>query len=216
MENKHQVHNLIILDESGSMSSIKDLIISGFNEMVQTIKGIEQQQPDQEHYISFVSFNGLGKKVIHFVDPAQKLEKIDDENYQPDANTPLYDAIAFAVNKLKYVLQEKTNYNVLVTIMTDGEENASQEYSSHTIKEIITTLGQQGWTFTYIGIGHDIDQVSQKLSIGNKIGFGRNKEEIVRLFAKDRQSRTLYSQKISNKQNVSDNYFDDQDETEKA
>jgi hypothetical protein len=42
MKNKHQVHNLIILDESGSMSSIKSSIISGFNELVQSVKGIEE------------------------------------------------------------------------------------------------------------------------------------------------------------------------------
>jgi len=60
MEKKHQVHNLIILDESGSMESIKTTIIQGFNELVQTIQGIEKQFPEQEHFISFVSFNGLG------------------------------------------------------------------------------------------------------------------------------------------------------------
>lgn len=40
MEQKHNVHNLIILDESGSMESIKPSIINGFNELVQSIKGI--------------------------------------------------------------------------------------------------------------------------------------------------------------------------------
>ena len=40
METKHQVHNLILLDESGSMTSIKNTIIQGFNELVQTVKGI--------------------------------------------------------------------------------------------------------------------------------------------------------------------------------
>ena len=54
----HQVHNLIILDESGSMYSIKKQIISGFNEVVQTVKGVEQQYPEQEHFNSFVTFNG--------------------------------------------------------------------------------------------------------------------------------------------------------------
>ena len=57
MEAKHQVHNLIILDESGSMSSIKPQIISGFNELVQSIKGIQKQFPEQEHDISIISFN---------------------------------------------------------------------------------------------------------------------------------------------------------------
>ena len=39
MDKKHQVHNLIILDESGSMETIKKMIISGFTEIVQTVKG---------------------------------------------------------------------------------------------------------------------------------------------------------------------------------
>ena len=55
MDKKHHVHNLIILDESGSMESIKTTIIQGFNEVVQTIKGIEQQFAEQEHFISLVS-----------------------------------------------------------------------------------------------------------------------------------------------------------------
>ena len=80
MEKKHQVHNLIILDESGSMSSIKETIIRGFNELVQTIKGIEKQFPDQEHFITFITFNGLGQKMLHFMDPASKLMEINSQN----------------------------------------------------------------------------------------------------------------------------------------
>lgn len=52
MENKTHVHNLIILDESGSMDSIKTSIMQGFNEIVQTTKGIAAQFPEQEHFIS--------------------------------------------------------------------------------------------------------------------------------------------------------------------
>lgn len=56
MQKKHQVHNLIILDESGSMSSIEKTIMNGFNELVQTIQGIESQFPNQEHFFpSFLS-----------------------------------------------------------------------------------------------------------------------------------------------------------------
>lgn len=60
MEAKQKVFNLIILDESGSMQSIKSATISGFNEVVQTIKGMEMQFPEQEHFISLVTFNGIG------------------------------------------------------------------------------------------------------------------------------------------------------------
>ncbi len=57
-----KVYNLIILDESGSMASIEQATISGFNEVVQTIKGIEKKFPEQQHFISLVSFNGLVSK----------------------------------------------------------------------------------------------------------------------------------------------------------
>jgi len=58
MENRHKVYNLIVLDESGSMEEIKNETISGFNEIVQTVKGAEQDFPEQEHFISFITFNG--------------------------------------------------------------------------------------------------------------------------------------------------------------
>ena len=134
MTKKHEVHNLIILDESGSMDSIKKTIIQGFNEIVQTVKGIEKEFPEQEHFISLVTFDRLGQKLLHFIDPVNKLELIDETNYKPDASTPLYDAMGFTLIKLRQVLQEKSDYNVLVTILTDGEENASKEFTGTAIK----------------------------------------------------------------------------------
>ena len=84
MTKKHEVHNLVILDESGSMDSIKKTIIQGFNEIVQTVKGIGKEFPEQEHFISLVTFNGLGQKLLHFIDPVNKLDGIDEKRYQPD------------------------------------------------------------------------------------------------------------------------------------
>ena len=107
METKHQVHNLIILDESGSMESIKKTIIEGFNEIVQTVKGIEKEFPEQEHFISLVTFNGLGQKLLHFIDPVSRLEEIDDKRYRPDASTPLYDAMGFSIAKLRQVVERE-------------------------------------------------------------------------------------------------------------
>ncbi|HOY52351.1 MAG TPA: hypothetical protein PLX49_11305 [Prolixibacteraceae bacterium] len=95
MEQRHKVFNLIILDESGSMQSIKNATISGFNEVVQTVKGVEQQFPEQEHFISLVTFNGLGIKTLLFNEPVKKLEQIDGKKYQPDSMTPFLTPWAF-------------------------------------------------------------------------------------------------------------------------
>ena len=165
MKTKHQVHNLIILDESGSMELIKEPIISGFNELVQTIKGIEKDFPEQEHFISLVTFNGRGRKVIHFTEPAAKLETIDSRKYQPNSSTPLYDAMGDSITSLRQALEKQTDYNVLVTILTDGEENASKEYNGDAIKKLVEEMKQSGWTFTYIGTDHDIEKFAMNISI---------------------------------------------------
>lgn len=210
MEKKHQVHNLIILDESGSMESIKNTIIKGFNELVQTIHGIEKQFPEQEHFISFVTFNSLGTKFIHLVDPAGKLSQIDDRKYCPNACTPLFDAMGFALVTLKQALTDKSNYNVLVTVLTDGEENNSKEYSVNAIKAMVEELKQENWTFTYIGTDHDVEKIALSISITNTLKFSRSDEDIKQMFDIDKNARIKYSKNVSMFANFSDNdnYFD--------
>jgi hypothetical protein len=207
MEQKHQVHNLIILDESGSMESIKPTIINGFNELVQSIKGIQQQFPEQEHFISIISFNGFGNKIMHFIDPVSKLNTIDSSNYKPDSMTPLYDAIGFGLSKLKQHLDEQEKYNVLVTVLTDGEENASKEYSGLAIKNMIDELSEGNWTFTYIGTDHDVEKMASSLSIKNSMMFEKNKDGIDSMFEEELYGRTKYSKNIRDGKNFKENYF---------
>lgn len=210
MTTKHQVHNLIILDESGSMQSIKNSIIQGFNEIVQTMQGIEKNFPEQEHFISLISFNGLGTKLLHFIDPVSNLKQIDASKYQPDASTPLYDAIGLGITKMKQVLEGKTDYNVLVTILTDGEENASHQYSGGLIKNMITNLSQNNWTFTYIGTDHAVEKTAVSLSITNTIQFSKDESGVKEMFVKENKSREYYSQKIRAKMDTSKGFYDDE------
>ena len=48
---KTRIFNLIILDESGSMYSIKHQAVTGVNETVQTIKSAQKQYENQEHFV---------------------------------------------------------------------------------------------------------------------------------------------------------------------
>jgi len=212
MEAKHQVHNLIILDESGSMESIKNSIIQGFNEIVQTVKGIGKQFPEQEHLITLITFNGIGQKILHFMDPVEKLDQIDASKYRPDASTPLYDAMGFSFSKLKKILDNVKDYNVLVTILTDGEENASREYSGIAIKKMIDELKQNRWTFTYIGTDHDVDNFAVSVSITNVMKFEKNPQAVHALFETEKKARGAYSQKIRNKESTIDDYYKDANE----
>ena len=214
-----KVYNLIILDESGSMSSIKKSTISGFNEVVQTIKGIEKNFPEQEHYISLVSFNGFGIKTLLDKQPASSLSLIDEKTYNPDSMTPLYDAIALSVLKLKIDVAGIENANVLVTILTDGEENVSKEFSHAQVNNIIQEQKKQGWTFTYIGANHDVEKVAHSISISNTLVFEPNDDNMHAMFSIESDSRRRYSEKLRNKEDLSEDFYKDdkkESETEKA
>jgi hypothetical protein len=190
------------------MESIKKNIIQGFNEIVQTVKGIAKEYPEQEHFISLISFNGLGQKLLHFIDPVEKLDLIDDQRYKPDASTPLFDAMGFSFAKLRRVLENVKDYNVLVTIMTDGEENASKEYSGLAIKKLIEELKNNRWTFTYIGADHDVERFAMSISITNTLKFEKNEADMQEMFSKEKSARAKYSEKIRNKEQTDTDFYD--------
>ena len=213
MSTKHQVHNLIILDESGSMGAIKLTIIKGFNEIVETVKEVEMQFPEQEHYISFVTFNGLGQKTLLWTEPVSKIDQISVISYQPKASTPLYDAIGSSCIKLSKELETVTACNVLVTILTDGEENASKEYSGKAIKELIEELKLNRWAFTYIGADHDVEKSALSISITNTITFHKTKADMKKMFAKERVGRHIHSQRIRDNVDTDKNLYEDLEKT---
>jgi len=220
METKHKVYNLIILDESGSMESIKKTIMNGFNEVVQTIKSVALEYPEQEHTVTFVSFNSgfitrmffpSGIKKIHENSKIESLNQIDDSTYRPNGGTPLFDAMGISILNLNSIIEKENpkNYNVLVTILTDGEENASQEYSAESIKRMVEIFKSKNWTFTYIGANHDVDIFASRISINNVMKFETSEEDMQRMFLKDREARMNYSKKIKNLENVSGDYFEE-------
>jgi hypothetical protein len=211
MENKHKVYNLIILDESGSMQSIKKTIINGFNEVVQTIKSVALEYPEQEHTVTFVSFNSSGIKKIHENSKIESLNQIDEQSYHPSSGTPLFDAMGASFFYLNSIIEKENpkNYNVLVTILTDGEENASKEHTVQSIKAKIEELSLKNWTLTYIGANHDVDLFASRISITNVMKFETSEDDMQRMFTRDRNARMSYSKKIRLSEDVSNGYVEE-------
>ncbi len=204
----HKVFNLIILDESGSMESIKKTIISGFNEVVQTVKGVAKEYPEQEHFITFVTFNSLKTNTLLENEKVEKLREISEREYNPTAGTPLFDAMGNSISQLRKITQTHSEYNVLVTILTDGEENSSKEYNGATIKKMVEELKQENWTFTYIGANHDVEAFAAAISITNTMKFEPNEQDIKKMFSKEKASRMSYSKKIRNNEDTSSNFYE--------
>ena len=207
------VHNLIILDESGSMGSVYHSTIDGFNSFMKNIKSSAEEFPEQDHKISFVSFNDKGMRYVAENVPADSVPSLSTGNYRPAGGTPLFDALGAAVNRLR----EKTEYfpetTVLVSIFTDGYENASVEFNAKSIRDLVNSLEQKGWTFTYIGTDHDVTEVSRHLNIKNTMSFEKSKEGMNTMFNMElKHRRDFYSSLNDEKRNRKNNYFDEGEE----
>lgn len=192
MKEKNKAYNLIILDESGSMESIKDATISGFNELIQSIQSEADKDPEMKQYIQFFSFNSDGIREQVPLQQVKPLQLLNAQTYVPGAMTPLFDAIGHATNKLRYVLEQEKDYVVLVTILTDGAENASKEYTRQTISNIIKQLEEQDWVFTYMGTNQDVNAEAAKISVTNHMSFAYNASAMKTAFDQEVHYRSRF------------------------
>ena len=151
------------------MSSIEKQAVSGLNETFQTIRNAQKEHQEQQHFISFVTFNSAKIRTVmnrQAVDSDKKLKWTD---YQPDDCTPLFDAMGRSLNDLKKHVNDEDV--VLVTIITDGYENASREYCGRDIKNLVAELKARGWVFAYIGTNQDVDAVADDMGIRSRMSY---------------------------------------------
>ena len=189
---KQRVFNLIILDESGSMATIAKQAVSGLNETFQTIRNAQKEHQEQQHFISFVTFNSARIKSVMNRQKVESDKKMKWTDYKPDDCTPLFDAMGRSLNELKdHVSDEDV---VLVTIITDGYENASREYGGHDIKNLVAELKAKGWVFAYIGTNQDVDAVADDMGIRSRMHYDYSDLGASRMFrTESRSKREFYA-----------------------
>lgn len=215
-EETKRVHNLIILDESGSMQSIYHPALTGVNETLQTIREAQKEHEDQTHFVSLIAFDTGHYNQIYCNTPAEKILDITQEQYRPSGCTPLYDAMGRSINELRpNVIKGDV---VLVTVITDGYENASREYNGNAVKSLVEAMKQEGWVFTYIGANQDVEAVASAISIDNRLAFYADDVSTGAMFEHERRSRKKFFDKLSRdipKFDLSTGYFDEDDEDDK-
>ncbi len=209
---KTRIFNLIIIDESGSMQSIKTAAIDSVNETIQTIRSAQKKHEEQEHYVSLVTFNDDVKTVYECV-PVDEVKELTAETYRPDCCTALYDAMGISLNALRKKVAEDDK--VLVTVVTDGCENSSKEYSGKAIKTLIDELKANGWVFAYIGANQDVETVAASMSITNTMRFEATSAGVFRMAGiLDRSRERLYccmAKPDFSAAEANENFFDEDD-----
>ena len=191
---KTRIFNLIIIDESGSMQSIKKEAIDSVNETIQTIRSAQKKHEEQEHFVSLVTFND-DVKTVHDCVPVSEVTELTSETYQPACCTALYDAMGLSVNALRKKVADVDK--VLVTVVTDGYENASKEYSGKAIKALVDELKAKGWVFAYIGANQDVEAVAASISITNTMNFEATCVGTTAMSEKLGRSRSRWFDKIA-------------------
>lgn len=191
------VYNLIILDESGSMSSIWRQALDGINETLNGIRKTQDEYPSQHQYVSIVTFEGngvRGVKTLRDRIPVENIQNLKDDDYRPGGCTPLYDAMGLSLNYLQHCVRDEDV--VLVTIITDGYENSSNEYSGQAIKALVEKLREKGWTFAYIGANQDAVEVAKGLNIDNAMNFDATPQGTVMMCLDYESARRDFSRQV--------------------
>lgn len=151
--NNNLTEVIFILDESGSMSSLKDDTIGGFDSFIE-----KQKKEAGECKVTTVLFNNAVYKIHDAVDINEVTSL--DISYTPMGTTALLDAIGTTIDEVGMRLantpEEERPGKVLVVITTDGYENASKEYTQDVVKRMIQ-LQQDTYNWTFMFLGADID-----------------------------------------------------------
>lgn len=158
----------LMLDESGSMQACKGAALAGFNQYLAALR----REPAETRF-TLTLFNAIRTEVRLRGVPVALVPELDVETYRPNGGTPLYDAIG---HTLSLAREEATaGAKKLGVILTDGEENASRDYTRQQVFDLIKECERQGWSFFYLGADHDVWAAGGDLGIAgeSRISFYR-------------------------------------------
>ena len=153
---------ICILDTSGSMSSIINDSIGGFNTFLK-----QQRELKDEATLTVVLFDDTYNLLYDNVD-IKKVEDITNKVWIPRGTTALYDAIGKTINTVKanhVKLGKERPSKVLVCIVTDGQENASREYKLDDIKNLIKDCEENDWNFIYLAANQNAFDVGTSFGV---------------------------------------------------
>lgn len=200
-DGKAHIYNLIIIDESGSMGCLRNATLSGINETINTIRQAQKDYADkQTHFLTLVTFDSPGPRgmAVRTLLDAKPIDEVHDFNdYTPNGCTPLYDAMGQSISRLHQLIKEDADATAIVTVMTDGLENASREYTGRQLKALIEQLKEEGWTFNYMGSAHDVKSVCDLLAIENVVEFSHDEAGTDKTWLRERMSKRRMFDRMS-------------------
>ena len=180
-------HLCFLLDRSGSMESIKTDTEGGYAAFVG-----EQHATDGECLVTLAQFDDVYEVV--FAD--RPVVEVAALALQPRGRTALLDAMGRLITetgtRLAALPEDERPGTVIVAIMTDGHENASQEWTRPAIRALVEQQSTAyGWEFLYLGADQDAVEVGRGLGVKaeSSITYGRGKSAEAMVAGSDKVRR---------------------------
>jgi hypothetical protein len=173
IKNLSQTEIVVVLDRSGSMSSIGQATVEGFNKFLD-----EQKNSEGEAFITLVQFDDRYEMDYQSLPVKDATPLILGENFIPRGSTALFDAVGKTIEELN------TDRDVVFVIITDGEENSSKTYKREAIMKMIETQTEAGWKFLFLAANQDAIKAGGSIGIkgSNSINYSSNDNSTVNVF----------------------------------
>ena len=155
------VHLSIVLDRSGSMASIADDMVGGFNELL-----AEQRTQPGDVLVTLAQFDDHDPfELLIDAVPLREVLDLERTQYVPRGSTPLFDAIGRMIAKVDAEAAGSNDEgDQVVAIITDGLENASSEFTREAIFKLIEERRTAGWAFVFLGANQDSYATGERMA----------------------------------------------------
>jgi uncharacterized protein with von Willebrand factor type A (vWA) domain len=156
MTKKNELSVFVALDRSGSMQGERwSTAVTSLNEYISNLK--KEKIEGDISITAFDTYNGQLGQTVRLEDIVDKqsiayFEPLDINVLHPGGGTPLYDAAATVMDRAL----ERNSERTIVVILTDGEENASKEYTQVKIKDKVKLLQDKKWEVIFLGANFDV------------------------------------------------------------
>ena len=158
----------VVIDRSGSMSSLRQDTIGSFNSFLQ-----EQKVVPGECVFTLCTFSD-DYHLVHDFEKIANVPELTKATYRPGGNTALLDAFGATIDevgrKLAAMPEGERPDKVLFLVITDGQENSSSRYTRDQIKSMVEhQRSVYSWEFVFVGANIDA------FTVGTSLGFtGQN------------------------------------------
>jgi len=175
MSKKLRTHIAFCIDESGSVARIVKPLVDAYNQTVTNIRNSVLDE-GQEASMTALAFGDrvLKHRILYTGQQVQTVEALNHNSLNPSGMTPLFDSVYRAIKKLEELDDGRNETSLLVSVVTDGQENDSIDPGVRiALREMEKKIATDRWTFTFMVPNGQEDYFSKKYNIprGNVQGW---------------------------------------------